>query len=627
MMMKHLFLMLAMVVSGSGFLAAQDVLYESQEYKNAYEKATRARTGEPGPNYWQNRSDYEIKAVFHPEESTVSGHLRVKYFNNSPDTLREVVFKLMQNLYKKGAARQTPVEGINLHSGIETEHVTIGPEAVDGQAIRIAGTVMHLQLKQGLGPGQNAVIEMDFITPIPKTAGLRSGHVDSTSVFAAYWFPQIAVYDDIFGWDTDEYIGIPENYNDFSDYDVELALPSEYNVWATGRHLNPRDIFSKKIMERIENSKKAGTPVDIITEEDFRRPDGRVNTWKFRAEGVPDFAWGASGHYLWQGVAAHNPDADHTCWVQSAWAPGAPAFGMVAEIAKKSIEAFSTQFPGVPYPYFKHISFSGTQGGGMEFPMLANNHATPDTTSTGLVTAHELAHNYYPFMMGVNERKYGWWDETMTTLMESYLSENIFPDREVHGFFRRSISFNLLSGMHDIMPLMSETSNIMKVMPSIVNFYIKGPAAMDVLMDLIGQQEFYKLNREFMQTWKGRHPTPYDFFYFINNRAGKNLNWFWSAWFFSFGYPDPAVTHARQNGEYLAVTIANKGGLPVPFEVIVHFDDDSMMKQAFNVSEWKGNPQEITIRIPVNRKVKSVSLDRRYSYDANVDNNEFILTD
>ena len=195
-------------------------LYESVEYKQAYEKDTRLRSGLPSENYWQNRSNYEIEAHFDPESRMITGHLKVTYFNESPDSLNSIVFKLMQNLYKKGAVRQIAVDEINIHDGIKIEHVKYNDIEIQEIAINQTGTIMRISLPSGIQSKSNGSMEMDFETPLPKSSGLRSGTIDSSSFFAAYWFPQIAVYDDIFGWDTDEYVGVPENYNDFSTYDL-----------------------------------------------------------------------------------------------------------------------------------------------------------------------------------------------------------------------------------------------------------------------------------------------------------------------------------------------------------------------------------------------------------------------
>lgn len=606
-------------------IAQKQNLYESIEYKKAYERGTRMRNGIPGNSYWQNKSDYKIEAKFDPKTRLITGHLKVTYFNNSPDSMSLVVFKLMQNVYMKGVKRQMPVEEINLHDGIQINNVVYNETLLEDRSVNKSGTIMRVMLPQHLGSKSSCSIELHFVTPLPKTSGFRSGSIDSTSFFAAYWFPQLAVYDDIFGWDTDEYVGVPENYNDFSSYEVALTFPSEYNVWATGKLANMDEIYSDDILKRIASSKKSSKPIMILSENDFRSADGKSHTWKYKAENVPDFAWAASDHYLWEGVAARNPDPQNLCWVQSAYPPGAKHFNLVVGIAQKSVELFSNAFPGVPYPYFKHISIRGTQGGGMEFPMIANNNVAHDTVSTITVTAHELAHNYFPFMMGINERKYGWWDETMTTLMESYVNLKGYPEHKVVGFFNRKVSFNYLSPTHDILPLITETSNIMKVMPTITNFYIKGPAAMDILVNIIGTNNFYAYTKEFIAIWAGKHPTPYDFFYFINEKEGKNLNWFWNAWFYSYGYPDVAITNAEQHDGYISIKMENVGGLPVQFRLTITKNDGSELDEEFNAETWRDNLEYTTVKIPVSGKVAKIVLDRRFAYDVDPSNNEFIL--
>jgi len=623
--MKYLLIICCFSLYFSPLIGQKKYLFESKEYKEAYQKGTRSRTGLPGENYWQNRSEYLIKATFQPTNHVISGNLKITYFNESPDSLDRVVFKLMQNLYQKGAVRQMAVDSKILHDGVEISNVKVDNQELDKNSIAISGTVMRLMLPSSIKSKTSKTIALDFVTPIPKKAGFRGGTVDSTSFFMAYWFPQVAVYDDVFGWDTDEYVGIPENYNDFSHYDVEITLPSQYNVWATGRHMNAREIFLGEILTRIAESKISKKPVMILDEADFRQPDGRSNTWKFKAENVPDFAWATSDHYLWEGMAASNPEPSNLCWVQTAYAKDHPNFDWVLEVAKNSVEVFSLGFPGVAYPYSKHISFSGTEGGGMEFPMLANNHATPDSTSTIMVTAHELAHNYYPFMMGINERKYGWWDETMTTLMETYISEKAYSRHKVQGIFNRKFSFPYFSPLHEMQPLMTETSSIMKVMPSIVNFYIKGPAIMDGLANLIGTEKFYQYNKDFMGVWKGKHPTPYDFFYFINHQKEKNLNWFWDASFFAKAYPDLAVKSAIQYTSYIAVSIQNVGKLPVPLQLTITYEDGTQVDETFSIDVWEENLEEVTLRVPSSKKVEKVTLNQTYHYDSNPTNNEVVV--
>jgi hypothetical protein len=622
--MKNLVLW-SLLLTSIPALCQQTLLFETKEYKNAYSSDTRSRDGLPGEKYWQNTSEYKISAEFDPQSHLITGQLTLVYHNQSPDSLNSMVFKLMQNVYQKGATRQMSVDPAMLHDGIKISNIKYEEQEVAESSMSISGTVMNVRLPGYISQNSKAKISMDFVTPVPKKAGFRSGTVDSSTFFIAYWFPQVAVYDDIFGWDRDEYVGVPETYNDFSNYDVEITLPNQYNIWATGAHQNPEEIYSEEILLGISASQSSKNPVMILDEKDFRKANGTQNTWKFHAEKVPDFAWGTSDHYLWQGVSVENPNTENMCWVQTAYAKGDANFEWVIEVAKNSVEIFSREFPAVPYPYFKHISFSGTKGGGMEFPMLANNYATRDTVSTIMVTAHELAHNYFPFMMGINERKYGWWDETMTTLMESYVKDRAYPEQKLLGFFNRKNSYPYLSSSHEIMPLMTETSSMMKVSPTIINFYVKGPATMDGLQNLLGTDRFNALVKRFIKVWQGKHPTPYDFFYYVNTQEQENLNWFWDASFFSQGYPDLAISNASQNGEYLTVSIQNVGRLPVPFLLTITPTSGESYDEEYNVKIWKNNPEFLVLRVPIDGKIEKIQLSKDFFYDSDPTNNELLM--
>jgi hypothetical protein len=605
--------------------AQNAVLYESKEYKEAYANDTRARNGLPGPNYWINRSEYKIDAEFIPEIPEVRGSLSVTYYNNSPDSLNIIVFKLMQTLYKKGSVRQMEIDPELLHDGIKISNVKFDTIDIPDGSINISGTMLTLSLPRYIKTNASANLSLDFITPIPPKSGLRSGQIDSSSFFIAYWFPQVAVYDDVFGWDTDQYVGVPENYNDISDYEVTITAPSHFNIWATGKHTNVESIYSKEIQSRIALSRNSALPVTILSETDFKTPDDRQKTWTFAARNVPDFAWGTSDHYIWEGMAARNTDLENLCWVQTAYQKGAANFDWVLEVSKNSIEVFSSEFPGIAYPYFKHITFSGTQGGGMEFPMLANNFATRDTTATITVTAHEIAHNYFPFMMGTNERKYGWLDETLTTLMEDYFKKKVHPNRKVMGWMNREFTFPYFAPRHDMLPLITETSSMMKVMPTMINYYVKGPAIMDILENLIGKNDLHIYLKEFMYAWQGKHPTPYDLFYFINTKHGKNLNWFWNASFFTYAYPDVAILGAEQTDQYLTLHVQNAGGLPIPFRISVVYEAGRGFDEVFNVAVWEKDLHLYTARIPISEKVEKVYLNQNFFYDSDPTNNEFLM--
>ena len=601
-------------------------IYESREYKQAIEQHTRTRQGLPGKAYWQNSSNYDINATFDPRKGEIWGIANIHYQNNSPDSLIYVVVKVMQNFYKKGAARQMEVPIVDITDGVHLDSVRYNGKLMSSNMRSERGTNVLLFLPDAIRSGQSADFSISYHLKMPLKEGIRTGAADSTSYFMGYWFPQMAVYDDIFGWDTDQYIGIPENYNDFSDYKVSLTLPGQYMIWATGKLENPEEMYPSDVLTKIRDSQTSNEVVHILTAKDWktiRKKAPGTRTWKFVAHQVPDFAWATSDHYLWDGAAAKNPDPQHTCWVQAVYPAKAYNFDEVTGIAQKSIEIMSAGFPGIPYPYFEHITFNGGSGGGMEFPMMANNESVPDMMNTMLITAHEIAHNYFPFLMGINERKYGWFDETMTSMMEEYVNKKGYPSLRPRGLYSKSFFYYNFGGRDDDLPLMTETSNIMKEMTSIFNFYTKGPIAMEALQSLIGENHFNQYVKDFMFEWAGKHPTPYDLFYYINERYGQNLDWLWQHWFFDYGYADVGIASVKQSNQMLSIDITNEGGMPVPVRLKITYSDDSTREENVSISVWKENPEHYVLNIQNNKAIKKVSIDPQAFYDVNRDNDKF----
>ncbi len=615
-------LLLAMTVRGA---FSSDLLYESEEYRQAIQNGTRTREGLPGPNYWQNTSKYTIRADFDPQSGIIEGELQLRYFNNSPHTLQQFYFKLMHDFYKHGARRQLPAMQQDLHEGVEIMEVTYEGSNLPASALSRAGTNLQVALPQPIAGGDSVVFLVKYRLPLPRHGGLRTGFYDSTSVFAGYWFPQAAVYDDIFGWDTESYIGLTENYNDFSDYDVHLTLPAQYVVWATGALVNEGEMFDTSVLARLIEAKKSNEVVRIIDEANMaarRKRPGRA-TWHFRARQVPDFAWAASNHYVWDAVSAQNHGAQSACLVSAVYPSGARFYDQVALFAKSSIEIMSGEFPGLPYPYHQHTTFNGLRGGGMEFPMIANNNESRDIQGALTVTAHEIAHNYFPFLMGSNERKYGWFDETFTSLMEDHAFQAIMPDTRQGGAFNIFRSYPDYADAHWSVPLMTETGNTFDYMAIIVNFYVKGPVAMEALKRVVGADNFKSWLREFMLTWQGRHCTPYDFFYFFNNKSDSDLGWFWKPWFFQSGYADVGIGSVKASGGSMSVTVTNPGLLPVPVCLELTYHDGSSEMRYVKIEEWAGQPSDLTLQIKPQKPVAAVRIRSDYFFDANSDNNSW----
>ncbi len=620
------YLLFILLIGGRLNVRSQKI-HEPYEFTKAIEKGTRTRIGLPGEEYWQNNSTYSIKANFNPETGIVNGSMEVTYNNLSNDTISKLVFKLMQNMYAKTGLRVNAIDTINLHDGVKISNVTINGKKTADSNIILENTKLILELTDSLMPGKSNNVSMDFTIPIPRRTQVRTGAYDSTSYFVGYWFPQLAVYDDLFGWDMGEYMGNSEAYNDFSDYKVEITVPENFMVWSTGDLQNENEIFQTGIIEKIALSRNIkDSVINIITEDDLKsnnvfKTDTEL-TYKFLATNVPDFAWTTSDHYLWDASMAYNPDQANVCWVQAAYAPSKEAFSLSTTMAKKSVEFFSNVFPAVKYPYSHHLSFNARIGGGMEFPMLANNGYSSDTFRIALLTAHELAHNYFPFMMGINERKYGWFDEMMTTVMHhKFVSQLENGKFKVYNNERNMKPAKEISGRSFDMPLIIETETVVKDEPWLLNGYIKSLNMLLSLETIIGEDNFTQYLKKFMLTWNGKHPTPYDFFYSINIQSGKDLNWFWNKWVFSFAYPDLGLEADKNNN---VILIKNKGEQPIPFTLTLEFKNGEKEIVEYGAGVWESGT-DVVNEVKKLSKVKKVKVECSFVPDIYNEDNEILF--
>ncbi len=249
-------------------------LYMPKEIKQAYKKETRSWDGNPGKNYWQNFSEYDIEAEFIPDSCLIVGHEVIKYYNNSPDTLTSLVLMLKQNLYQKGGMRDYPIQLSNVNDGVKVNSVVINDKAVQVGYPQTAmmGTRFYIGRigSRQILPSTETRIEISWELTMPKQYEIRTGRANDSAFFIGYWFPQIVVYDDIFGWDKMFYSGVTETYNDNSDFNVKLKIPGEFLVWATGELQNPYEIYTSDFYKKIEKSKHTDEVIHVITEDNAK---------------------------------------------------------------------------------------------------------------------------------------------------------------------------------------------------------------------------------------------------------------------------------------------------------------------------------------------------------------------
>jgi hypothetical protein len=605
------------------------------QFQRAYEKGTRSWDGKPGPRYWQNTARYKIQAEYDPVSRIIAGSEVIIYINNSPDTLNYIVTKLLQNLYKKGNARDQDIIPELITDGVEVNLFTVRGKifykdnlpVLNGKSpywVQLRGTNLLVILRDNpIYPGEELEIRAEWRLTLPEKALIRTGYWDSTSFFAGYWYPQIAVYDDITGWDLNSYTGIQETYSENSDYEVEVTLPADYVVWATGEQQNENEIFKKNILARIENSRSNDGFFRIIEADDYKKgviTGGEKKTWVFKAHNVPDFAWAASDHFIWD---ATSLPLDHPekrrIWINSVYPQNENDYSNVIHYGRYAIEFLSTVSPGVPYPYSKHITFHGLLSGGMEYPMMADNDFFSDSAMFMDVTAHEIAHTYFPFYVHINEREYAWMDEGWTTVFghQVILSKGY---SRLDFFDEPTAGYSIASMYMDNTPLMV-TSSMLTYSVMENNYYIKPAQANFLLIDLMKESGIKNPIHEFINRWAGKHPTPYDFFFTMEDIIDEDLSWFWNPWFFEFGYPDLAIKEVIQTPSLLEIVIERKGNQPVPVHLDITFSDDLTETDHESIRIWKDGKTEYNVFVKTDKKVQKIILGNEEIPDANPKDN------
>jgi hypothetical protein len=570
-----------------------------RNFERSYEKGIRNWDGMPGSNYWQNSSNYQINVALNPKKKLVSGDEKVTYFNDSPDTLKMIRLKLLHDLYKKGGLRSDDVPAEDVTDGVKISGLRVNGAAVSASAQRRHNTFLDIRLAQPLPPKSSLQMEVswEFTMPSDENA-TRECVCDPNTFFVPYFYPEIAVYDDLHGWASTPYNGLQEFYHDFSNYELNITVPGGYQVWATGEWQNAADILQPAFFQRWEKAHTSTDIVSIFSEAEIK--SGKVfkkakkNTFRFKATEVPDVTFAVSNHYNWDATSVVVDDkTGRRTFVSAAYNSKSNDFKRVARIASDGIRLMSTWLPGYPFPYPCLTVFNGNDG--MEYPMMINDASVSEAFVTGL-TVHETAHTYMPFMMGINEQHYAWMDEGWANFFDHFLADS-------------------LEGKSSVMRGAGGFGNDWEVPPMVPSraldnrsygfaAYTRPQFAYTQLMDLLGYETFHRCLTTYMDRWKGKHPGPYDFFNTFNDVSGKDLDWFWKPWFFEFGYPDLKVTVGKVDNAtgtplYVAY-VEREGVLPVPVKLEVEYQDGSKETFLRNMEPWRNTSQRV-MQIPLDR--------------------------
>lgn len=606
--------------------ASAQSLPKPPEIERAFLAGTRSENGKPGPAYWQNRARYNITVTATPPDRTIRGRENITYINNSPNELKELVLKLFLNIHKKGAPRMGVADKDYLTNGMFIDSVRVNGKPVAWVNDPNTFTIDTLLLPQPLQARDSVQLSFAWHYEISLQSN-REGMIDNSTYYLAYFYPRIAVYDDYNGWDTTPFNDALEFYSDFNDYTLNVQVPKNYLVWATGTLTNAPAVLQPAFLKKYRQSQTSDEVIRIVTPKDLAAKNitaqQSMNTWQFVSHDIPDVALGISNQYVWDaGSVLVDKQTGRRATVNAAYNDTASDYHHMVSFGKQSLDFLSNQWPGVPYPYEKTSVFQGHAD--MEYPMMVNDNSFADTTFAKFVVMHEIAHTYMPFYMGINETEFGFMDEGWATTFEYLFNIEEMGKRAAADFYKQFRVSNWLQAIaHGAeQPVITPGP---KLDPYTLgdNEYGKPSLGYLALKDLLGDALFKKALHEYMDRWHGKHPIPWDFFNSISDATGKNLDWFWKAWFFENNHIDYAVTDVKTSSGTTAVQVQNKGGMPAPFDLVVTYEDGTTASFHQSPAIWEKAGTEATIQLNTPKAVRSVKTEGGIFMDARPKDNEW----
>jgi hypothetical protein len=587
--------------------------------------------GEPGAKYWQNRVDYQLDVKLDTVAKTISGSANISYTNNSPDALQYLWLHLDQNTYKK-EARSNFVTGFaapDHTTGYQIESVSL---LQNGKLTKlpyiITDTRMQVRLPSAVsatGGKINFVIKYHYT--IPGNFGGRTDYTDTKNgkiYEIAQFYPRMCVYDDSRGWDTAPFLGSGEFYLEYGDIDYKVTLPADMIVAGSGELLNPAEVLTAKQISRLAAAKNSDKTIMIRTAAEVTdpssRPAGKGNlTWHFKMLNTRDAAFGASKAFIWDAARVNLPGGKKSLAmsVYPVESAGNDAWGRATEYLKGSIEYFSEKWFVYPYPVA--VNEAGIAGG-MEYPGIVFDGITDKGKDLFWVTAHEIGHNWFPMIVGSDERRFAWMDEGLNTFIDVYASD-IFNKGEYGP--KRDSEYAEKGGnpADEIIPFITdpEAPSIMTAPDAISEkyrhpfTYFKPAFGLILLREqILGKDRFDYAFKNYIHKWAYKHPQPDDFFRSMENGAGEDLSWFWKGWFYNNYKLDIALIDVKfwekAHVMNMVLTIANKELMAMPFTVEIKYKDGSKQRLYFPVETWLQNKVS-TYTMPIAQNVESVTID------------------
>ena len=585
----------------------------------------RTGSGAPARDYWQQKADYDLRATLDTATKTLHGAMTLRYTNNSPDTLTFVWMQVEQNAFKSNSMNSFifPQESRFGARGFEGGDVfekfnqIVGARSgTAGRTValktRVEGTMMKVDLAEPLAPGKTATMDVAWHFVIPEHGADRMGR-DGALFELAQWYPRLAVYDDVRGWNTEPYLGQGEFYLEYGDFNLAVTVPAGYIVAATGQLENPREVLTATQIARLAAAAKTDTVVRIVTEAELKSGAARpaktgMLTWRFRSKNVRDVVFAASPDYQW----------DATSWkgimAYGYYRPSAAVnWHEAADMSRMSVQEYSERW--FPYPW-PHISAVEGPISGMEYPMIAMENKSNDKYDLYNVVTHEIGHMWYPMIVGSNERMHMWQDEGFNTFINTFSEARRYPEKGDQMARAMDERNNVIGAMQADADQPIEI-NPDRIDPRLLGLsaYVKPSVGLQLLrQEILGPAAFDDAFRTYTARWAFKHPTPADFFLTMENVSGRRLDWFWREWFLENVHFDQAIdtVATQQRGDTLMVAVlyGNHARGVLPIRARFTFADGTTEDFNYPAEVWSTNSRHYIRQYAfTGKKLAKIELD------------------
>ena len=583
--------------------------------RRAFDAGTRDLSGRPTAKYWQLQTDYTINVSLDPATATLTGSETIVLHNNSPDDLAQIRLRLDHNIFRGLVPRGSSVPAEN------TEGMVVTKLVVNGEAVDLAAPAAGGRGQRGGGGGQPAAgprrptasgltqtvatispaaaiaskttakIEIEWRTKLP--GGQGQGHrmtqrYEDRLFQPTQWFPRVAKYDDLRGWDTNPYLGPAEFYNNFGKFDVKIDVPGGWIVSGTGVLQNPQQVLTATARERLSHVLESDKTITIVGDDEVgpgkATAAGDRLQWHFVADMVNDFAWATARKYNWTATRATIPGKGPIP-IHMVFEPArASAYTNAGPIGRHALEFYSKLW--APYP-FPQLTMQDGPSNGMEYPMVINSNAG--------AADHETGHQWWPMMVSNNETWYGWMDEGFNEYM------NILSDADAAGnpanLNRFGQQYGSMSGNENEPPMMWNANYAGSQYQ--YQTYQKAPLMLSMLGGIVGDANVQKAMSDWAKAWAFKHPSPWDYIFFMNNALKQDLNWFWYYWLWTTESVDGKIETVTTAGSKTTVVVRQMGQMPSPVVLRVQFAAEGPAIKAMSNSKVEGNSALVTFPVDV----------------------------